>query len=857
MLDRRPHGSGARNAAPGQETVDAGYLECPPLFQLKDYLAVLYCEDKCERRAKTSNAAAGNLNPGADGLDQFTPSNPSQGSASLDRSTPSTQNQAAQNLDQQVAANPEPRSSNTSGSDRVTPIATANDTAGRTQPEGAGDGKAQYDALIRKADQQGDPAQATPALRNLLNALDTGTVQLADGTMHTLSANERVHAHQLALGLIESMQARSLVRQNYSLYLKAIEQYGDAETQLKDSKAAADAVPYDLVTKEQNLLLKDAQNTDLDPTTQMNMDNAAKHLNSVSEWPLLVRYLMANFYLGGGVDDHGQPNVDAVAGPGGIIKAHTKVLQPDKAQAVLKEIADIQKKNGLDVMSHPTLDPSFAGLWNLTRINSPEMLKEEMDKQTSHAHALWSRAIATAAGVVATALIARYAGITSAKEFLSVGGALAMGGGFATATATDYGVQHAVFGEKDFSLKQAALQGGGTYLVVESALLAKNLIVDAKAGTITPEVTGQQIFQNLQDKSLAGLAKVFDANNVVKPDALIKAIEAAGGMEKAASTALTTEQITALVSRSGLNAAGLLRALFPGAKAVAGAATDAELAGTSGEALDATNGTRAVDATASGEAAAAASATAGGDAGQIAATGRDAALTAGTAAGAVSDTAIAADSTAASSRAGFISSLYDKLPHPIEAAKSFIADMRNPELVFSPLKELSPNHIPTFAEINALRLTAGVGAALTYQTGMDLENGAISQSLGEVDQDGKKITPMSTLTTELENGSFIQGTARNAALFYFLTKPDISYANPRTGKRLFNWAARQTEVRGGTPTFNSTLKTIGGAALYPALTSSSTDIAHGLQFQSDARRYQFLIDLERQPVQNVSNPPEK
>jgi hypothetical protein len=746
-LDRRPQASGARNATAGQETVDAGYLECPPLF-----------------------------------------------------------------------------------------AATVSDTAGRTQPKPKGDGKAQYDALVQKADQQGDPAQATPALRNLLNALDNGTVQLADGTMHTLSANERVHAHQLALGLIESMQARSLIRQNYSLYLKAIEQYGDAETQLKDSKAAADTVPYDLVGKEQNLLLKDAQNIDLDPTIRMNMDNAAKHLNTLTEWPLLVRYLTANFYLGGGVDDRGQPNVDAVAGPGGIVKAHTNVLQPDKARAVLKEIADIQEKNGLDIMLHPTLDPSFAGLWNLTRINSPEMLKAEMDKQTSHAHALWSRAIATAAGVVATALIARYAGITSAKEFLSVGGALAIGGGFATATATDYGVQHAVFGEKDFSLKQAALQGGGTYLVVESALLAKNLIVQAKAGTLTPEVTGQQILQNLQDKSLAGLANVFDANNVAKPDALIKAIEAAGGMEKAANTTLTTEQISSLVSRSGLNAAGLLRALFPGAKAVAGAATEAEFAGTSSEA--------------------ATGATAGGDTAGIAAAGGDAALTTETTAGAISDATAAADSAAASSRAGFISSLYDKLPQPIEAVKSFMTEMRNPELVFSPFKALSPNHIPTFAEINALRLTAGVGAALTYQTGMDLENGAISQSLGEVDKDGKPITPLNTLTTHLEDGSFIQGTARNGALFYFLTRPDLSYANPSTGKRLFNWAARQTEVPAANPGFSSTLKTIGGAALYPALTSSSDDLARGLQLKSDARRYQFLLDLERQPVQNVPNTPE-
>jgi hypothetical protein len=596
----------------------------------------------------------------------------------------------------------------------------------------------------------------------------------------------------------------------------------------------------DLISKEQTLLNRDSSNAGLNPLDSQKLSQTAKQLDDVKSWPVTIRFMMANFYLGGGVDAKGAPNMDAVAGPNGPEKAHTQVLKPDRAKMVLQEAADIEKSQGKDVIQNPALDPLFTGLWQLTEINAPESLRKAMDKQTETAHSLWSRAAATVAGVVTTALIARYAGLQSASDFVSLGGLAAIGGGFATATATDYGMEKLVFGDKDFTFTNALVQGGGTYLVAEGALLARRAILDAHAGSITSDVAGQNFLQQLPEdqRNLQGMAQAFDARKLPRPAALVSALKTAQASPGAATAALSSEQAGLALGVEGYNAAALLRTVFPDAQAAA-----AVTAGATDAATTATNSTDVLSQAASGLDLNGATLE---DANSV----RTAATAGGEAAASSGESVPAANGA---TQPGWLKRTlqggWQMARSPYDGAKALITDANNPETVLSPFKSLATSHIPTANEIRLTRLYAAAGMASTYQVGKDLESGAIGWQLGAKNPDGSAITPWGVLGSKVADGSLLKDTALDTGLYYlWFVRPNTGLQTPGTIAKIGNMTVGRFIPDSAVPT----IKVISGAAGYPLFGGlASQDMAGASQHTQQADKFQSLIDLQQGPVQNV------
>jgi hypothetical protein len=350
-----------------------------------------------------------------------------------------------------------------------------------------------YKAACLIADSQ-DPAAIQQSI----------AAKLQDLKRTDITPQQRLQDHQDICNSIGMLSARVKAHEEYATMLNSAHKFADAQAQLQ---LAVDNSKYDAnnpqATNFNSRQIQDevAQiQTDLtnqqfagsvDPTKLNDLSSTAQALQQISQYPIALREEMAQFYLAGGKNPDGSSigtpiisgyNANGMPLPPKNVDTH--ILDPQKASDLINDALRLQQQiNQADIVHHPDLDQNLAALRVAVINNAPDNLKKQLQQSSSYWQDASSTFWSTAAGLAVAGTIlymTKGKGMGALEEL----GAMRLAGagiaGFGTATATNLGMHRLYYGDQNYTLGNAALQGGGTFLAAGGLILAKNGVWAAK-----------------------------------------------------------------------------------------------------------------------------------------------------------------------------------------------------------------------------------------------------------------------------------------------------------------------------------------------------------------------------------------
>jgi hypothetical protein len=337
----------------------------------------------------------------------------------------------------------------------------------------------------------------------------TVAAKLQDLKRTDITPQQRLQDHQDICNNIGMLSARVKAHEEYATMLNSAHKFADAQAQLQ---LAVDNSKYDAnnpqATNFNSRQIQDevAQiQTDLsnqqfagsvDPTKLNDLSSTAQALQGISQYPIALREEMAQFYLAGGKNPDGSSigtpiisgyNANGMPLPPKNVDTH--ILDPQKASDLINDALRLQTQiNQADIIHHPDLDQNLAALRVAVINNAPDNLKKQLQASSSYWQDASSTFWSTAAGlaVAGTILYMTKGKAAGALEDLT---AMRLAGagiaGFGTSTATNFGMHRLYYGDQNYTLGNAALQGGGTFLAAGGLILAKNGVWTAKTAAWT------------------------------------------------------------------------------------------------------------------------------------------------------------------------------------------------------------------------------------------------------------------------------------------------------------------------------------------------------------------------------------
>lgn len=359
----------------------------------------------------------------------------------------------------------------------------------------------------------------------------TVAAKLQDLQRTDLTPQQRLQDHMDIANNIGMLSARVKSHEEYATMLNSVHRFADAQTQMQ---AAVDNSKFDAnnpqatnfnsqqIQQEIAQIQKDLQNQQfagsVDPTKLNDLSSTAQTLQAISQYPIALREEFAQWYLSHGRNPDGSAiGTPVIAGynaqglPLPPKNIDTNILDPQKASDLINDALRLQTQiNQADIVHHPDLDQNLAALRVAVMNNAPDELKKSLAKSSSYwqdaSSTFWSTAAGLAvAGTVLYLTKGKAAGameeLGSATGMMRLAGAGALG--FGAATGTNLGMHRLYYGDQNYTLGNAALQGGGTFLAASGLILAPKLYYGARLGNFAGEAGATAVRGTLEQPGMA------------------------------------------------------------------------------------------------------------------------------------------------------------------------------------------------------------------------------------------------------------------------------------------------------------------------------------------------------------------